>query len=73
MSAPAGWDSDRDGNYSAVFDGHIVNGTQCDGLPNDYVAYSELQLDAPGFQQAFGAFGGDPRKFDSRGRVRRPR
>jgi hypothetical protein len=71
-SAPAGWDSDRDGNYSAVFDGHIVNGTQCSGLPNDYVAYSELQLDAPGFQQAFGAFGGDPRKFDSRGRVRRP-
>jgi len=71
-SPPAGWDSDRDGIYSPVYDGHIVNGTQCQGLPNDYVAYSELQLDAPGFQQAFGAFGGDPRKFDSRGRVRRP-
>jgi hypothetical protein len=72
MSPPADWDADRDGAYSPVFDGHIVNGTQCDGLPNDYVAYSELQLDAPGFQQAFGAFGGAPRKFDSRGRVRRP-
>jgi hypothetical protein len=71
-SPPAGWDTDKDGVYSPVYDGHIVNGTQCDGLPNDYVAYSELQLDAPGFQQAFGAFGGDPRKFDSRGRVRRP-
>jgi hypothetical protein len=71
-SPPAGWDAGRDGVYSPVFDGHIVNGTQCDGLPNDYVSYSELQFDAPGFQQAFGAFGGDPRKFDSRGRVRRP-
>jgi hypothetical protein len=71
-SPPANWDADRDGIYSAVFDGHIVNGTKCQGLKNDYVAYSELQLDAPGFQQAFGAFGGDPRKFDSRGRVRRP-
>ena len=71
-SPPPGWDADKDGIYSPVFDGHIVNGTQCSGLPNDYVAYSELELDAPGFQQAFGAFGGDPRKFDSRGRVRRP-
>jgi hypothetical protein len=71
-SPPSGWDEGKDGVYSPVFDGHIVNGTQCSGLPTDYVAYSELQLDAPGFQQAFGAFGGDPRKFDSRGRVRRP-
>jgi hypothetical protein len=71
-SPPDGWDEGRDGKYSPVYDGHIVNGTQCGGLPNDYVSYSELQLDAPGFQQAFGAFGGQPRKFDSRGRVRRP-
>jgi hypothetical protein len=71
-SPPAGWDEAVNGVYSPVFDGQIVNGTRCRGLPNDYVAYSELQLDAPGFQQAFGAFGGDPRKFDSRGRVRRP-
>jgi hypothetical protein len=67
-----GWDEELNGRFSPVFDGQIVNGTQCRGLPTDYVAYSELQLDAPGFQQAFGAFGGDPRKFDSRGRVRRP-
>jgi hypothetical protein len=71
-SPPADWDEAQHGKYSPVFDGQIVNGTQCDGLPVDYVAYSELQLDVPGFQQAFGAFGGDPRKFDSRGRVRRP-
>ncbi|MDF3066310.1 MAG: hypothetical protein K0R38_1911 [Polyangiaceae bacterium] len=71
-SPPADWDEAQNGKYSPVFDGQIVNGTKCDGMPNDYVAYSELQLDAPGFQQAFGAFGGDPRKFDSRGRVRRP-
>lgn len=71
-SPPADWDAAREGVYSPVFDGQIVNGTKCDGLPTDYVAYSELQLDAPGFQQAFGAFGGDPRKFDSRNRVRRP-
>jgi hypothetical protein len=71
-SPPADWDEAQNGKYSPVFDGQIVNGTVCDGLPTDYVAYSELQLDAPGFQQAFGAFGGDPRKFDSRGRVRRP-
>lgn len=71
-SPPADWDQDQNGVYSPVYDGHIVNGTRCSGLPNDYVSYSELQLDAPGFQQAFGAFGGDPRKFDSRGRVRRP-
>jgi hypothetical protein len=71
-SPPSGWDAAVNGKYSAVYDGQIVNGTHCDGLPNDYVAYSELQLDTPGFQQAFGAFGGDPRKFDSRGRVRRP-
>jgi hypothetical protein len=71
-SPPAGWDEQQNGVYSPVFDGQIVNGTKCEGLPTDYVAYSELQLDAPGFQQAFGAFGGDPRKFDSRGRVRRP-
>lgn len=71
-SPPPGWDSEKNGNYSPVFDGQIVNGTKCETLPNDYVSYSELQYDAPGFQQAFGAFGGDPRKFDSRGRVRRP-
>ncbi len=69
---PSDWDADVSGVYSPVYDGRIVNGTQCDGLPNDYVSYSELQLEAPGFQQAFGAFGGVPRKFDSRGRVRRP-
>jgi hypothetical protein len=69
---PSDWDSDVNGQYSPVYDGHIVNGTQCDTLPNDYVSYSELQLEAPGFQPAFGAFGGVPRKFDSRGRVRRP-
>jgi hypothetical protein len=72
LSAPANWDEATGGVYSPVLDGHIVNGTECDGLPSDYVAYSELQLEAPGFQQAFGAFGGPARKFDSRGRVRRP-
>lgn len=69
---PDGWDEDKNGKYSPVYDGHIVNGTKCGTLPNDYVSYSELQLDAPGFQQTIGAFGGQPRKFDSRGRVRRP-
>lgn len=69
---PPGYDADRDGKFSPVFDGQIVNGTKCSGLPTDYVSYSELQLEAPGFQQQFGAFGGLPRKFDSRGRVRRP-
>ncbi|HYJ09015.1 MAG TPA: hypothetical protein VEX18_08395, partial [Polyangiaceae bacterium] len=72
LSPPANWDEGKNGVYSPVLDGHIVNGTQCEGLPNDYVAYTELQLEAPGFQQAFGAFGGPARKFDSRGRVRRP-
>jgi hypothetical protein len=72
LSPPADWDADKDGVYSPVFDGQIVNGTKCEGMPNDYVAYSELQFEAPGFQQAFGAFGGPARKFDSRGRVRRP-
>lgn len=71
-SPPPGWDEAVNGKYNPVLDGQIVNGTRCSGLPNDYVSYSELELDAPGFQEAFGAFGGDPRKFDSRGRVRRP-
>lgn len=71
-SPPADWDEDRDGIYSPVLDGKIVNGTKCEGLPVDYVAYSELELEAPGFQPAFGAFGGPARKYDSRGRVRRP-
>jgi hypothetical protein len=72
LSPPGDWDEGKNGLYSPVLDGHIVNGTKCEGLPNDYVAYTELQLEAPGFQQAFGAFGGPARKFDSRGRVRRP-
>lgn len=72
LSPPAGWDAGRDGEYSPVLDGKIVGGTVCDGLPQDYVAYSELQLEAPGFVQTFGAFGGPARKYDSRGRLRRP-
>jgi hypothetical protein len=71
-SAPDGYDSDRDGHYSPVLDGGIVNGTRCKGIPNDYVAYGELELEEPGFQPSFGAFGGAERKFDSLGRVRHP-
>jgi hypothetical protein len=71
-SPPGDWDSEKNGIYDPVLDGKIVAGTRCEGLPNDYVAYSEMQLEAPGFQQSFGAFGGPARKYDSRGRVRRP-
>ncbi|HEY6079128.1 MAG TPA: hypothetical protein VIW29_10010 [Polyangiaceae bacterium] len=71
-SPPASYDADRDGVYSAVLDGGIVNGTKCEGIANDYVAYSELELEEPGFQQSFGAFGGAERKFDALGRVRHP-
>jgi hypothetical protein len=71
-SPPANWDEERDGIYDPVFDGHIVNGTRCEGLPIDHVSYSELQLENGGFQPAFAAFGGPARKYDSRGRVRRP-
>jgi len=71
LTPPADWDWDRDGNWIPELDGKIVNGTVCEGPPMDHVSYSDLELASPGFVQ-IGTFAGQPRKFDSLGRVRRP-
>ncbi|HEX3851278.1 MAG TPA: hypothetical protein VHW01_09960, partial [Polyangiaceae bacterium] len=69
---PADWDADKDGVYSPEFDGEIVNGTVCQGIPTDYVPYRELQPDSGGFTQEPTVTDGIQRKFDQLGRVRRP-
>jgi hypothetical protein len=71
LTPPADWDADRDGAWLPELDGHIVNGSVCQGPPLDHISYSDLQRSAPGFVQV-GDFAGDPRKFDELGRVRRP-
>lgn len=72
LSPPADWNEERDGAWSAEFDGKIVNGSICEGPPVDYVAYSDLELDQPGFAQQETQRSGAVRKFDPLGRVRRP-
>ncbi len=71
-SPPADWDATKDGVYSPEFDGEIVNGTTCQGIPTDYVPYRELQPDSGGFTQEPTVTDGIQRKFDALGRVRRP-
>jgi hypothetical protein len=71
-SPPADYDSVKDGVYSPEFDGEIVNGTVCQGIPTDYVPYRELQPDSGGFTQEPTVTDGIQRKFDALGRVRRP-
>lgn len=72
-SAPAGWDTQKDGVYDPVFDGHIVLGTRCERMPVDYVSYSDLSPDR--LQDALSV---DPRFFtarrarDAQGRPRMP-
>jgi hypothetical protein len=72
LSPPASWNEARDGAWSAEFDGQIVNGTMCEGAPVDYVSYSDLEFDQPGFAQQETVRSGAVRKFDPLGRVRRP-
>lgn len=69
---PAGYDATVDGVYSPEFDGHIVNGTTCDGIPTDYVPYRELSPDTGLFTQEPPVTDGIQRNFDALGRVRRP-
>ncbi|HEY3667463.1 MAG TPA: hypothetical protein VGL19_15755, partial [Polyangiaceae bacterium] len=69
---PADWNADKDGVYSPEFDGEIVNGTTCQGIPTDYVPYRELSPDSGGFVQEPAVGDGIQRKFDALGRVRRP-
>jgi len=44
-SPPAGWDVAKNGEYSAVFDGHIVRGERCDRMPVDYVDWRDMVPD----------------------------
>ena len=69
---PAGWDEDKDGVYSPEFDGEIVNGTKCKGIPTDYVPYRELMPDSGGFVQEPAIGDNVQRNFDAMNRVRRP-
>jgi hypothetical protein len=71
LSPPPGYDEGRDGMYIPEFDSEIVNGTVCDTPPVDYVAYTELEFDAPTASEQ-NVFSGDVRKFDALGRVRKP-
>jgi hypothetical protein len=71
-SPPSAWDSDKDGVYSPEFDGEIVAGSVCSGIPTDYVPYRELQPDAGGFVQEPAIGDNLQRNFDALGRVRRP-
>jgi len=65
-SPPAGWDSQKDGEYDPVFDGRIVKGTKCSRIPVDQVGYTELVPD-----QLSDQTGTNPRFFTSR-RARDP-
>ena len=70
-SPPASWDTAEDGVYSPEFDGQIVAGTACDGIPTDYVPYRELQpTRAASCRSPRSAT--MQRNFDALGRVRRP-
>jgi len=71
-SPPANWDEAKDGIYSPEFDGEIVNGTVCKGIPTDYVAFRDLSPDSGGFEQEPGIGDNVQRNFDALGRVRRP-
>jgi len=71
-SPPANWDEQKDGVYSPEFDGMIVNGTVCKGIPTDYVPYRELSPDNGRFAQEPGIGDNIQRNFDALGRVRRP-
>lgn len=64
VAEPAGWNSEVDGIFDPVLDGHVVNGTVCSGVPTDYVPYSDLT--------GVTTRDGTTRKFDAAGRVRRP-
>lgn len=61
---PEDWDEETNGVYDPVLDGFIVNGTRCSGPPTDYVAYRDLV--------AVEDNGELIRKYDAKGRVRRP-
>ncbi len=71
-SPPANWDESKDGVYSPEFDGEIVAGTVCQGIPTDYVPLRELSPDGGGFVQEPGIGDNIQRNFDVLGRVRRP-
>ncbi|MEI9935703.1 MAG: hypothetical protein WDO69_00630 [Pseudomonadota bacterium] len=71
-SAPANWDEAKDGVYSPEFDGEIVAGTVCKGIPTDYVPFRELSPDTGGFVQEPAIGDNIQRNFDPMGRVRRP-
>jgi hypothetical protein len=71
-SPPANWDEAKDGVYSPEFDGEIVAGTVCKGIPTDYVPFRELSPDVGGFVQEPGIGDNVQRNFDALGRVRRP-
>jgi len=69
---PANWNEGTDGVYSPEFDGQIVAGTVCKGIPTDYVPFRELSPDGGGFVQEPGIGDNVQRNFDALGRVRRP-
>ncbi|HKO52057.1 MAG TPA: hypothetical protein VJV79_30315 [Polyangiaceae bacterium] len=69
---PADWDEAKNGVYSPEFDGEIVAGTVCKGIPTDYVPFRELSPDAGGFTQEPGIGDNIQRNYDALGRVRRP-
>ena len=71
-SPPADWDEAKNGVYSPEFDGEIVGGTVCKGIPTDYVPFRELSPDGGGFVQEPGIGDNVMRTFDALGRVRRP-
>ncbi len=72
LSPPPNWDEQKDGVYVPEFDAKIVNGTICDGPPVDYVSYADLEFDQVGVAPTQTLSGGEVRKFDPMGRVRRP-
>ena len=71
-SPPANWDDAKDGVYSPEFDGGIVAGSVCKGIPTDYVSFRDLSPDSGGFAQEPGIGDNIQRNFDTLGRVRRP-
>jgi len=71
-SPPANWDEAKDGVYSPEFDGEIVAGMVCKGIPTDYVPFRELSPNDGGFAQEPGIGDNIQRNYDALGRVRRP-